>query len=654
MCKLEVSSRDNIFGDNIAYAKMYDFSRGNMSMENRINNITLVASICYQSPKAFGSESLYNRLKAESHGLPSSSFEFIPVLLSYAEFMEKGWSVVWTNKLKEGETEVKEGFQLEMEKFGCWIEDGQYLLTNYRAVLMDQEKYDVDFVERYNTEIECDIIKKHYKVFNFKVDFPTRSQMVRSRVNLQELCVSGETNIYTSQGNRTIEDLYKIQESQKEKYGIVKYPSVKTYDFNKKVFTMAKIKEVFKTGKKEVYELTLQWGHKGNEFKIKSTLDHKFYTKEGWKPLKDIKVGDFMAKNGEPFYRDKLALKKMKEEFLARGIGLKGMSMELKVNYNTLKAWIHKHKLQYTQKEASSTFNVWNKNVRGRLSHSFGQVKSLEARLKIANRHVMPLGTTKQGFFKRARSYWEADFRRKWVLEKCNHKCMKCGRTDHLEYDHIQPVSIYPEKAFDLDNMQTLCTVCHAVKSIMELKISRSTLSFGFVKAIEKIGVEETYDLEVDHPDHNYVANDIVTHNSRRYVSAKRVEQDHYISRKMSKVISKFTITKPFRETYDGNDDLTGFAGVPMGTLVENIEMSFNTQQVIDICMNHYFKALEDGVKPEEARRIIPQTGYSQLWMGFLPYQLENFFKLRLDSHAQWEIRKCAEAMKDMIESEVV
>ncbi len=326
MCKLEVSSRENIFGDNIAYAKMYDFSRGNMSMENRINNITLVASICYQSPKAFGSESLYNRLKAESHGLPSSSFEFIPVLLSYAEFMEKGWSVVWTNKLKEGETEVKEGFQLEMEKFGSWIEDGQYLLTNYRAVLMDQEKYDVDFVERYNTEIECDIIKKHYKVFNFKVDFPTRSQMVRHRVGLQEL--------------------------------------------------------------------------------------------------------------------------------------------------------------------------------------------------------------------------------------------------------------------------------------------------------------------------------------SRRYVSGKRVEQEHYISKKMNTVVSKFSITKPFRESHDDKVNLTGFGSVPTGTLVEVIEMSFNTQQVIDICMNHYFKALEDGIKPEEARRIIPQTGYSQLWMGFLPYQLENFFKLRLDRHAQWEIRKCAEAMKDMLESE--
>ncbi|HRM76790.1 MAG TPA: FAD-dependent thymidylate synthase, partial [Aliarcobacter cryaerophilus] len=61
----------------------YDFSTANMSEENRIKAITQVASICYQNPKAIGSESLYNRLMAESMGLPSSSFEFVPVILDY-------------------------------------------------------------------------------------------------------------------------------------------------------------------------------------------------------------------------------------------------------------------------------------------------------------------------------------------------------------------------------------------------------------------------------------------------------------------------------------------------------------------------------------------------------------------------------------------
>ena len=80
-----INKKDNIFGDNIAFVEQYDFSTANMGEENRIKAITTVASICYQNPKAIGSESLYNRLLAESKGLPSSSFEMCPILLTEEE-----------------------------------------------------------------------------------------------------------------------------------------------------------------------------------------------------------------------------------------------------------------------------------------------------------------------------------------------------------------------------------------------------------------------------------------------------------------------------------------------------------------------------------------------------------------------------------------
>ena len=80
-----INKKENVFGDDIAFVEQYDFSTANMSEENRIKAITQVASICYQNPKALGSESLYNRLLAESQGLPSSSAEFVPVLLTEEE-----------------------------------------------------------------------------------------------------------------------------------------------------------------------------------------------------------------------------------------------------------------------------------------------------------------------------------------------------------------------------------------------------------------------------------------------------------------------------------------------------------------------------------------------------------------------------------------
>ena len=194
-----IHTRNNIFGDNIAFVHQYDFSKANLSEENRLNAITTVASICYQNPKAVGSESLYNRLLAESHGLPSSSFEFVPVLLgTNSDIKHTGPDEVVPNVVKFGETIYDNGTP--------------YLLTNYRAIVYDVENglLDESALKYFNTEEECKIIKKHFKVFLFKVDFPTRSQMVRHRVNWQELSrryVSGERvpfEFYVSEGMKKV------------------------------------------------------------------------------------------------------------------------------------------------------------------------------------------------------------------------------------------------------------------------------------------------------------------------------------------------------------------------------------------------------------------------------------------------------------------
>ena len=70
---------------------------------------------------------------------------------------------------------------------------------------------------------------------------------------------------------------------------------------------------------------------------------------------------------------------------------------------------------------------------------------------------------------------------------------------------------------------------------------------------------------------------------------------------------------------------------------------------IIEICVNHYNKAIDEGVKPEEARRILPQAMMTQIWGAFQPNQLSSYFALRLDSHAQREIRMVAEAMQELI-----
>ena len=98
---------------------------------------------------------------------------------------------------------------------------------------------------------------------------------------------------------------------------------------------------------------------------------------------------------------------------------------------------------------------------------------------------------------------------------------------------------------------------------------------------------------------------------SRRYVSAKRVPFEFYVSEKLK----------------------------------ENQKVKDLIKQSEDL----YFELLENGVKPQEARRVIPQMGYTQIWGAFMPKQLDNYFKLRLDEHAQWEIRQTAIAMQELL-----
>jgi len=205
----KINEKQNILNDNIGFVENWDFSRANLNEENRILAITQVASICYQNPKALGSESLYNRLMAESMGLPSSSFEFVPVLLDYEN---------------PNHQEILKLEYSNCKKFGEILDD-RYLLTNYRALVYDfendKDKFSFDIRTIFNTQEECNIIKEYFKVFLFKVDFPTRSQMVRHRVNWQELSrryVSAKRvpfEFYVSEKlkeNQKVQDLIKQSE----------------------------------------------------------------------------------------------------------------------------------------------------------------------------------------------------------------------------------------------------------------------------------------------------------------------------------------------------------------------------------------------------------------------------------------------------------
>lgn len=55
-----------------------------------------------------------------------------------------------------------------------------------------------------------------------------------------------------------------------------------------------------------------------------------------------------------------------------------------------------------------------------------------------------------------------------------------------------------------------------------------------------------------------------------------------------------------------------------------------------------YKKMLDNGIKKEDARFLLPQGLCTNLCVNMNFRALRNFLKLRLDKHAQWEIREVA------------
>ena len=155
---------ENILTDGYGSVEAWDFSLANSSYEARVYFVTKVASICYGNPKALSSISLFDRLQAEAAGLPSSSYEMCPILLTKEQFAARDLKACW--------------------KFGEQV--GDYLLTNLRALISDVgPEESLNYLN--TTPEEIQIIKDNFKVYLFNVDLATRAQMVRHRCSWQEL-----------------------------------------------------------------------------------------------------------------------------------------------------------------------------------------------------------------------------------------------------------------------------------------------------------------------------------------------------------------------------------------------------------------------------------------------------------------------------------
>ena len=157
------------------------------------------------------------------------------------------------------------------------------------------------------------------------------------------------------------------------------------------------------------------------------------------------------------------------------------------------------------------------------------------------------------------------------------------------------------------------------------------------VARIEYVGERETYDLEVEGPHHNFVANGIVTHNSVNEYSGRyslmpllfySPEQDQFSlqSATSNQGRAPGSVSPEFyREAMRRWDDVRSRAADDYGWLVG------------------------ENVARELARIDLPLSTYTQWYWKIDLHNLLHFLTLRVDDHAQWEIQEYGRVMAGMV-----
>jgi len=203
-------------------------------------------------------------------------------------------------------------------------------------------------------------------------------------------------------------------------------------------------------------------------------------------------------------------------------------------------------------------------------------------------------------------------------------------------------------RARDTSNLATLCDECHRAvhkdeRAYVPLlggppvlaewtkkpRIGWNRLTVPRLVRIDKfefLGVRMTYDLEVEGPHHNFVANGIVTHNSVNEYSARySIVPDEY----------EVPLTEEVRGQSARNRQ---GRGEPLPVDVAE-KFRGDLERVSTEAYAAYTRALESGVARETARMLLPVSYYTQWYWKCNLWNLFHFLSLRLDLHAQDEIR---------------
>lgn len=227
--------------------------------------------------------------------------------------------------------------------------------------------------------------------------------------------------------------------------------------------------------------------------------------------------------------------------------------------------------------------------------------------------------------------------------------CHLCGGgfpRSELALDHVVPVAGDMSRALDESNLAPACESCHAEKSAQEQALARRGGKIAVARpdaivSIVEDGEEMTYDLSVEGPWHNFLANGIVVHNSYNEESGRyrELQPFFYVPDASRKLVQE---GRPGKYIFvEGTED--------QQKLVERTMEASYVQ-----AYEAYQEMLAAGVAREVARAVLPVGLFSSMYATCNARSLMHFLGLRtqhelakVPSFPQREIEMVGEKMEE-------
>jgi flavin-dependent thymidylate synthase len=254
------------------------------------------------------------------------------------------------------------------------------------------------------------------------------------------------------------------------------------------------------------------------------------------------------------------------------------------------------------------------------------------------------------GIFSRKSDYDLADPRararklKKPSCEICGHPAQEVHHLDKDEHNNSS------------ENLLSLCIVCHNAfhNDPFQLRVYPGT-----IESIEPVGVDDVYDVEVESGNHNFVADGFVVHNcefkfhhvmpifiARQWIRHRTANVNEYSAR-YSVVRDRFyhpdleNVRKQSTANRQGGEE-----PIDAATAQEFLDYLDRCEEAYQ----DYQRLMEKGVAREIARIGLPVNVYTEWYWKIDLHNLFHFLSLRMDAHAQQEIRDYANAMFALIQ----